>query len=73
MNNWINDNVNGICQGCPALRDRIKELKCKLHCHAHIHEGYGVYQDEHTIYVNGSVLDEYYNLVNKPIVIDYEN
>jgi len=69
----INDVVRGISQGCPTLRDRIKEIKPKLHASGHIHEGHGVYKDEHTIYVNGSIMDEFYEPVNKPIVIDYEN
>lgn len=68
----INDVVRGIHQGCPILRDRIKEIKPKLHCHAHIHEGYGIYQDEYTTYINGSIMDEFYEPVNDPIVINYE-
>ena len=69
----INDQVRGISQGCPALRDRIKEIKPKYHICGHIHEhGTKIYCDENTIYVNASVLDEFYTLCNKPVVIDYE-
>lgn len=68
----INDQVNGISQGCPALRDRIKEIKPKYLIHGHIHEGYGVYQDENTVYINASLMDGFQSMVNKPIVIDYE-
>ena len=69
----INDVVRGISQGCPALRNKIKEIKPKFHISGHIHEGYGVYQDKNTTYVNASVLDEFYDMTNKPIVIDYGN
>jgi Icc-related predicted phosphoesterase len=69
----INDVVRGISQGCPALRDRIKEIKPKLHVSGHIHPGYGVYQDKNTIYVNASILDDFYQIANKPIIINYEN
>ncbi len=68
----INDQARGISQGCPSLRNKIKEIKPKLHCHAHIHEGYGVYQDEHTTYINASLMDEFYNMINKPVEIEYD-
>ena len=68
----INDQVRGISMGCPFLRDKIKEIKPKYHICGHIHEAYGVYQDEHTIYINASLLDEYYKMVNEPVEIEYE-
>ena len=61
-----------ISVGCPALRDKLKEIKPKYHICGHIHEAYGVYQDEHTTYINASLLDEYYAMVNEPVEIDYE-
>ena len=70
----INDQcVNGISVGCPALRNKLKEIKPSYHICGHIHEAYGIYQDENTTYINASLLDEYYNMVNDPVVIDYEN
>ncbi len=69
----INDQcVNGVSVGCPALRDKLKEIKPSYHICGHIHEAYGVYQDEHTTYINASLLNEYYKMVNEPVVIDYE-
>ncbi len=69
----INDQcVNGISVGCPALRDKLKEIKPKYHICGHIHESRGVYQDKYTTYINASLLDEYYNMVNEPVVIEYE-
>ncbi len=70
----INDHVQpgNRSQGCPALRDKIKEIKPKYHICGHIHEGYGIYQDEHTVYINASLMDEFYNLCNKPMEIEYE-
>jgi Icc-related predicted phosphoesterase len=52
------------------IRDRIKP---KFHIYGHIHEGFGCYIDEKilgTIFVNCSLLDSEYNLVNCPIVFD---
>jgi len=69
----INDQcINGINVGCPALRDKLKSIKPKYHICGHIHEAYGVYQDEHTTYINASLLDEYYDMVNDPVEINYE-
>lgn len=68
----INDQVRGVNQGCPFLRDKIKEIKPKYHIHGHIHEGYGIYCDEKTVYVNASIMDEFYDPINKPVEIEYE-
>lgn len=69
----INDQVRGISQGCPGLRDRIKKIKPKYYIGGHIHEHGGkIYQDKNTVYINASVLDEFYDPSNKPVVINYE-
>lgn len=69
----INDQVRGISQGCAFLRDRIKEIKPKYYIGGHLHCARGIYQDENTTYINCSILDDFYSLVNKPIEINYEN
>lgn len=70
----INDqkSPSNLSQGCPALRDRLKEIKPKYHICGHMHEGYGIYCDENTTYINASLMNEFQNLVNKPIEIEYE-
>ena len=65
--------INGVSVGCPALRDKLKSIKPKYHICGHIHEAHGIYQDEYTTYINASVLNEYYKMVNDPVVIEYEN
>ena len=70
----INDVVGCISQGCPALRDRIKIIRPKIYIGGHLHEnGAKIYQDEHTTYINCSLMNEFYDLVNEPVVINYEN
>jgi Icc-related predicted phosphoesterase len=61
--------------GCKDLSDRIKTLdKLKMVVSGHIHEGYGTYTDERGIlYVNASVLDAEYRMVNKPIAVEKIN
>jgi len=48
----------------------VQRRKVRHHVFGHIHEGYGDYTWDDTKYHNCSVLDEHYELVNKPIVID---
>ncbi len=68
----INDVVGWRNQGCQALRDKIKDITPKYHVFGHIHEGYGIYQDEHTAYINASLMDEFYDMTNAPVVINYD-
>lgn len=57
--------------GCQDLRQRIDELDLKIHVFGHIHEGYGMIQREGVSYVNASVLNVNYRLVNAPVVLEY--
>lgn len=62
--------ANGTNIGCENLLSRIKEVKPKYHLFGHAHEDYGEFEGENTKFINGSILDERYNSVNRPIVID---
>ena len=55
--------------GCEDLLNRIKKVKPKYFISGHIHEAYGVEQHGATTFVNASVLDVQYKLVNRPIVL----
>lgn len=59
--------------GCENLRDTIKTLpELKLHCFGHLHNNSGIIVDTKTgiTYVNASNMNDNYNLVNDPRVID---
>ena len=58
--------------GCEELEKRVHEVKPKIHAFGHIHGGYGTMQGKHTKFVNSSLLNEAYQFVNEPIVIEYE-
>ncbi len=60
----------GECLGSKTLFNRVEKLKIPYVIHGHIHGGYGIKKTQDTTFINCSVLDEDYNLVNKPIVID---
>jgi Icc-related predicted phosphoesterase len=56
--------------GSKTLAKRIEQLRIPYVIHGHIHGGYGIEKIKDTTYINCSVLDEGYKLVNKPSVID---
>ena len=63
--------------GCMDLRNKIPELKyLKFHIFGHIHEGYGKYKnlknEKGATFINASVVNEAYELVNEPIIVEYE-
>lgn len=62
--------VNSRQVGCKDLLRRIGEVKPTVHVCGHIHEGYGSLKREGIRYINASVLNESYELVNKPVVFE---
>ena len=62
--------VNREHVGCRDLLRRIGEVNPAFHICGHIHEGYGRETCGETEFINASVLNEKYELVNKPVIID---
>ncbi len=58
--------------GCPYLYEKINKLKnLKLFTQGHIHEGRGDYRSgDGKLFINTSLLNLQYQMVNKPYVID---
>ena len=48
--------VSGLHQGCRELLDAVTQIRPKLHVFGHIHDAYGVFQTEHTIFINAARL-----------------
>jgi Icc-related predicted phosphoesterase len=61
--------------GCFDLAKRIGEIKPLITVHGHIHGSRGYSRDEHTHYINASILDERYEISYKPMIldVDFEN
>ena len=57
--------------GCELLAERIREIKPKICVFGHIHEGHGILEIEGTTYINASMLDQNYDYVNSPTIIDF--
>jgi Icc-related predicted phosphoesterase len=58
--------------GCTDLYNRLIEVKPKIHCFGHIHEGNSIIDDPITgiKFCNGAICDEYYDPINKPHIIE---
>eukprot|EP00457_Paulinella_chromatophora_P008386 gb/GEZN01008417.1/.p1 GENE.gb/GEZN01008417.1/~~gb/GEZN01008417.1/.p1 ORF type:complete len:424 (-),score=32.98 gb/GEZN01008417.1/:94-1365(-) len=60
--------------GCMDLLDTIQmRVRPKLHLFGHIHEDYGLFSDDTTLYANASSCTYSYRPTNPPIVIDLPN
>ena len=59
-------NPTGHHTGSPSLTRRILEVRPQLVVFGHIHEGYGVYDLENMVLANVSLLNERYEMVNRP-------
>ncbi len=64
----------GVRCGCEDLRLVLDNLSLKLHVFGHIHGGYGikVHENERVVtqFVNASVMNEDYEMVNNPITVN---
>ena len=67
----LDKTVSGQKVGCEELRERLEIVKPKIHVFGHIHEAYGSEDISNTKYINASVLDIAYKIVNAPVEINY--
>lgn len=65
----LTDSMDSI--GSDSLRVKVDSMKNLLHVFGHNHGMHGVQRVGKNRYVNASLLNEQYQMVNKPIVINY--
>ena len=69
----ILDMVDGGYEKCGSqslYNEVVNRIKPLIHCFGHIHSGHGKRKIENTTYINASSLDEDYNCVYSPIVVE---
>ena len=66
----ILDESNGTHWGNLPLRNRVMEIKPQYHLFGHAHEAYGISCQGRTIFSNGSILDDQYQLYHAPRLIE---
>ena len=66
----LDTNSEGQHVGCNDLFNRIRYLKLNAHVFGHAHDSYGMIEKFGTKFINASVVNDKYELVNQPIVFD---
>ena len=64
--------LTGVNAGCEELYISIKEIKPKYHVFGHIHEAAGRVKSNDTVFINASIVDVMYNVVNEPVVFELD-
>jgi Icc-related predicted phosphoesterase len=62
--------INEQHAGDKDLLEKVLEVKPKVHVCGHIHESYGVLKRHGVKFINACMLNESYELVNKPVAFD---
>jgi Icc-related predicted phosphoesterase len=66
----LDKNNEGEHVGCEELSKAIPRIKPKIVVFGHIHEGYGIINQNDISFINACSLNERYRLVNEPVVIE---
>jgi Icc-related predicted phosphoesterase len=68
----LDRNQNGQQCGCYDLGRYINKIKPKVHLFGHIHHSRGITKIEQTLYVNCSILNDDYDYIYEPYLIEVE-
>ena len=68
----LDKNAGGENTGCEELRYALERIRPRLHIFGHIHEGYGIAEQDEMTLINACQLDYQYRLVNEPLVVTLE-
>jgi len=68
----LDKTVDGQKVGCEDLLHTVQTIKPQYYIGGHIHEAHGVLSKGGTTFINASVLDEEYRLVNRPVVFEFK-
>lgn len=66
----LDKTIKGELAGCKDLLNRIKKINPDYFICGHIHEAAGMQKHGETTFINASVLDVKYKLVNSPVVFE---
>lgn len=64
----LDKTISGEHVGCEELKNKVNEIQPKVSIAGHIHEAYGEMKQNGIHYINASVLNVNYELVNEPII-----
>lgn len=58
--------------GCTELLESVQQIRPKIHVFGHIHESYGQFEQDGTLFLNVSILNRRYEVAHKPVVIEWK-
>lgn len=64
------DSSANINYGDRNLLYTVLKIQPKLHLFGHIHDACGMEKNDNTLFVNASILNEYYEISNKPVLLE---
>lgn len=64
---------SGLNVGCEELLKNLEKIRPKFHLFGHIHESYGIATKNKTTFINGSILNERYEIVNQPVTFEIDS
>jgi Icc-related predicted phosphoesterase len=67
VHNILDKTVDGTHAGCEDLLHKVNTIRPAVHVGGHIHEAYGKVNINGTTFINASLLDEEYRMVNAPV------
>ena len=67
----LDHTIGGLHVGCEELKAKIETINPKAHICGHIHEAYGQKKTADTLFINASVLDVRYQMVNEAIGFEW--
>jgi Icc-related predicted phosphoesterase len=68
--NVLDETIGGEKVGCKDLLKTLIDLQLKAHICGHIHEAYGMQEIGTSKFINASVLNQRYWMVNEPVVFE---
>jgi Icc-related predicted phosphoesterase len=71
-NEILDMTMEGVYAGCEELAKRVKIVKPLVHSFGHIHEARGSDEQDGTLFLNSSVVNVRYYMVNRPYLVDID-
>ena len=66
----LDKTIKGQYTGCEDLLNKVNKIQPKVHICGHIHEAYGTLDRSRTKFINASVLNDRYEMMNDPVIFE---
>jgi Icc-related predicted phosphoesterase len=66
----LDRNTHGKSCGCSDLRDRVEEVRPRLHCFGHVHGSAGMTELNGVTFLNAAMVNRKYEIAREPLKLD---